>query len=48
MSAEIDCRAVPEDAEGIGRFGARSVLGATALVLGAVPYLLLWLLVQKD
>ena len=48
MSAEVDCRAVPEDAEGIGRFGVRSVLGATALVLGAVPYLLLWLLVQQS
>ena len=29
-----------------GRFGGRAVLGLVALLVGAVPFLVLWLLVQ--
>ena len=36
-----------EAVPGVGRFGTRSALGLAALVLGAVPFLLLWLLVQR-
>nr|WP_298991063.1 phosphatase PAP2 family protein [uncultured Pseudokineococcus sp.] len=33
---------------GAGRFGARALLSGAALLLGAVPFLLLWLLVQRS
>lgn len=36
-----------ETVSGVGRFGTRSALGWAALLLGAVPFLLLWLLVQR-
>ncbi len=36
------------DTTGIGRFGRRALLGWIALLLGAVPFLLLWLLVQAS
>lgn len=38
----------PVDAAGMGRFGTRAVLGWLAVVVGAVPFLLLWLLVQRE
>jgi membrane-associated phospholipid phosphatase len=38
----------PEDAGGFGRFGLRTLLGWVALLLGGVPFLLLWLLVQRS
>ncbi|MDK3255774.1 phosphatase PAP2 family protein [Blastococcus capsensis] len=41
----------PEAAEstaGAGRFGARAALGLVALLIGAVPFLLLMLLVQEE
>ncbi|WNV73637.1 phosphatase PAP2 family protein [Geodermatophilus sp. DSM 44513] len=36
------------DATGVGRFGLRALLGWVALLAGAVPFLLLWLLVQRS
>lgn len=36
------------DASGIGRFGVRAALGWVALLVGVVPFLLLWLLVQRS
>ncbi|GAB3349411.1 phosphatase PAP2 family protein [Modestobacter lapidis] len=41
-------RATSEDTRGVGRFELRAVLGWAALVIGAVPFLLLWLLVQRS
>ncbi|CCG02655.1 phosphatase PAP2 family protein [Blastococcus saxobsidens] len=38
----------PEGAAGVGRFGARAALGLAALLIGAVPFLLLVLLVQEE
>ncbi|WP_116451850.1 phosphatase PAP2 family protein [Blastococcus litoris] len=38
----------PASTSGIGRFEARSALGWLAVLLGAVPFLLLWLLVQRS
>ncbi|MGY1683148.1 phosphatase PAP2 family protein [Geodermatophilus sp. SYSU D01176] len=40
-------RTTPADTTGIGRFGARALLGWAAVVVGVVPFLLLWLLVQQ-
>jgi len=37
-----------EPARGPGRFGARTLLGLVALLVGAVPFLALWLLVQQN
>ncbi len=37
----------PGDTAGLGRFGARATLGWLAVVLGAVPFLVLWLLVAR-
>jgi undecaprenyl-diphosphatase len=48
MSTHVDNRAAGSDTAGIGRFGLRVVLGWAALFLGAVPFLLLWLLVQQS
>ncbi len=39
---------VTEGTGGIGRFGSRAVLGLIALLVGAVPFLLLMLLVQEN
>jgi undecaprenyl-diphosphatase len=36
-----------EETSGLGRFEIRSVLGWIALLVGGVPFLLLWLLVQE-
>lgn len=44
-------RTSPEDpatTTGIGRFEARALLGWLAVLVGAVPFLLLWLLVQRS
>lgn len=38
----------PAVTAGVGRFEARAALGWLAVVLGAVPFLLLWLLVQRS
>ncbi len=38
----------PATTPGIGRFEARAVLGWMAVLVGAVPFLLLWLLVQRS
>ena len=38
----------PADTTRISRFEVRALLGWAALVLGAVPFLLLWLLVQRS
>ncbi|MGY2128350.1 phosphatase PAP2 family protein [Blastococcus sp. SYSU DS0617] len=38
----------PARTKGLGRFGTRAVLGWIAVVAGAVPFLLLWLLVQRS
>ncbi|MGY2075891.1 phosphatase PAP2 family protein [Blastococcus sp. SYSU DS0828] len=37
-----------EAADGVGRFGVRALLGWAALLVGAVPFLLLLLLVQQE
>lgn len=37
----------PARTKGLGRFGTRAALGWIAVVVGAVPFLLLWLLVQR-
>lgn len=37
-----------EGTAGVGRFGARAALGLAALLIGAVPFLLLMLLVQEE
>jgi membrane-associated phospholipid phosphatase len=37
----------PEETTGLGRFGLRSLFGWGALLVGAVPFLLLWLLVER-
>jgi len=48
-SSSPDARTdTPGDTTRIGRFEARALLGGVALVLGAVPFLLLWLLVQRS
>lgn len=39
---------VGTDTTGVGRFGLRALLGWVALLAGAVPFLLLWLLVQRS
>lgn len=38
----------PAETARVARFGARALLGGAALVLGALPFLLLWLLVQRS
>jgi membrane-associated phospholipid phosphatase len=38
----------PERTAGVGRFEAQALLGWIAVVVGAVPFLLLWLLVQRS
>ncbi len=38
----------PARTAGVGRFEARALLGWIAVVVGAVPFLLLWLLVQRS
>lgn len=38
----------PARTEGLGRFETRALLGWIAVVVGAVPFLLLWLLVQRS
>lgn len=38
----------PAQTAGLGRFESRAVLGWFAVVVGAVPFLLLWLLVQRS
>ncbi len=43
-----DTSTAAPDATGIGRFGRRALLGWAALLVGAVPFLLLWLLVQRS
>jgi undecaprenyl-diphosphatase len=48
MSADLQAQSRPPDTTGIGRFGTRALLGWVALVLGAVPFLSLWLLVQRS
>ncbi|RBY90193.1 PAP2 family protein [Blastococcus sp. TBT05-19] len=40
-------RTAPADTRGIGRFGTLALLGWVAVVAGVVPFLLLWLLVQR-
>jgi membrane-associated phospholipid phosphatase len=39
---------VTEGTAGVGRFGARAALGLVALLVGAVPFLLLMVLVQEN
>ena len=46
MAQDVDTRS--PDTAGIGRFGLRALLGWAALLVGAVPFLLLWLLVQRS
>ncbi|MGY2067845.1 phosphatase PAP2 family protein [Blastococcus sp. SYSU DS0619] len=41
-------RRAPDGTAGGGRFGARAALGLVALLVGAVPFLLLMLLVQQE
>jgi len=48
MSPNIASPPSPPDTRGLGRFGARVVLGWGAVVVGVVPFLLLWLLVQRS
>jgi undecaprenyl-diphosphatase len=48
MRPDLDPRATPADTTGIGRFGARALLGWAAVVVGLAPFLLLWLLVQRS
>ncbi len=48
MRRDVAPRTTPADTTGIGRFGARAVLGWVAVVVGLVPFLLLWLLVQRS
>jgi undecaprenyl-diphosphatase len=38
----------PATTTGVGRFGLRALLGWFAVLVGAVPFLLLWLLVQRS
>ncbi|MGY1634630.1 phosphatase PAP2 family protein [Geodermatophilus sp. SYSU D01186] len=47
MRPDLAPRTTPADTAGIGRFGARALLGWVAAVVGVVPFLLLWLLVQQ-
>ena len=46
MAQDVGTRS--PDTAGIGRFGLRALLGWAALLVGAVPFLLLWLLVQRS
>ena len=48
MRPDLDPRTTPADTTGIGRFGARALLGWAAVVVGLAPFLLLWLLVQRS
>jgi undecaprenyl-diphosphatase len=48
MSSSVDDPSLHADATGIGRFELRAVLGWAALLLGAVPFLLPWLLVEAS
>ena len=48
MHFDLDTRSAPADTRGIGRFGGRALLGWTAVAVGIVPFLLLWLLVQRS
>ncbi len=48
MRRDAEQPAARADTTGIGRFGRRALLGWIALLLGAVPFLLLWLLVQAS
>ena len=48
MSTDVDARPGEQDATGIGRFQRRTVLGGAALLIGAVPFLLSWMLVQRS
>ena len=47
MRPDLAPRTTPADTTGIGRFGARALLGWAAVVVGVVPFLLLWLLVRR-
>ena len=48
MRADLTSRATPADITGIGRFGTRALLGWAAVVVGLVPFLFLWLLVERS
>ena len=48
MRPDLAPRTTPADTTGIGRFEARALLGWAAVVVGLVPFLLLWLLVQQS
>ncbi len=47
MGHDLAPRTTPADTTGIGRFDARALLGWATVVVGLVPFLLLWLLVQQ-
>ncbi|MGY1836298.1 phosphatase PAP2 family protein [Blastococcus sp. SYSU DS0510] len=44
----LPLRTARDDSWGIGRFELRAFLGWAALVVGAAPFLLLWMLVQRS
>ncbi|MGY1634416.1 phosphatase PAP2 family protein [Geodermatophilus sp. SYSU D01186] len=48
MRSTVDLRTDRTGTTGLGRFELRAVLGWAAVLLGAVPFLLLWLLVQAS
>jgi membrane-associated phospholipid phosphatase len=48
MRTTVDHRTERADTTGLGRFELRAVLAWAAVLLGAVPFLLLWLLVQAS
>jgi membrane-associated phospholipid phosphatase len=46
MRSDLDARTQTADTTGMGRFGLRALLGCAAVLVGVVPFLLLWLLVR--